>query len=333
MVVLHDAADLSQPASPSTVTELLDAVRRLEVAYVDSLRVLSSIERRVATAIHAGGRVPSPSSATENSPAPVAHVLRVQLLGTFRAWMDERPIEDWHSARVRTLLKLLVTDDRTRVARDRLIEALWPGVEPRSGVNSLRVAVHALRRMLAEATGVPSCDDMVVYDGNCYTFGASIRIEVDVAAFERLWSRGRQLEAEGELEAAATSFEQAEALYQGDYLSDDPYADWTMLRREALRDSYLALLARLAQRSLATGDHESCIQRGQKILSQDPCREDVYQWLMRCHAAQGQPGRVRRWYDVCVAMLRQELDLAPSSETVALLGSLAARPDLEIIPH
>jgi hypothetical protein len=45
---------------------------------------------------------------------------------------------------------------------------------------------------------------------------------------------------------------------------------------------------------------------------------------MRSHAALGQRSRVQRWYELCAATLRRELDLSPAVETTALRRSLLA---------
>src|SRR5579859_6420828 len=325
-------AEPTAALSTGELTELLSAVRQLQAEHAGALQVLRRLEQRFsglgdrhAAEAAAEGAAGALWHDALDRPARV-HRLQVQVLGPFRAWLDGRPIDNWQNRRARTLLKCLAVNERQRAPREQLIEALWPGADPRAGANSLRVTIHALRRILAEAAGEAGADDLLLCEGDGYGFGPSLAVDVDVISFERLWQRGRRLEQEEAPERALAAFEAAEALYQGDFLQDDPYDEWTVLRREALRDCYLALLARLGRRSLERGDYEGCIQRCQRLLRQDPCREDIYQWLMRCHAALGQPGRVRRWFDVCTAVLRQELDLPPGPETVALLHALRASP-------
>jgi DNA-binding SARP family transcriptional activator len=99
------------------------------------------------------------------------------------------------------------------------------------------------------------------------------------------------------------------------------------LRREHLRDSHLFVLTRLADYAFQDGDYYSCIGWCEQLLAEDRCRENTYRLLMRSHARLGQPGRVRRWYDLCVHTLRTELDADVDESTErehnAIMGSMS----------
>ena len=130
------------------------------------------------------------------------------------------------------------------------------------------------------------------------------------------------LEKEGKLAEAIKEFELAEALYRDDYLEDEPYEEWTLLRREALKDTYVTILGKLADHSIGAADYESCIIYCQKILVKDPCREDAYRRLMRCYSRLGQRNRALRWYEICRRTIQAELDTTPDRETTTLYHRL-----------
>ncbi len=127
---------------------------------------------------------------------------------------------------------------------------------------------------------------------------------------------------------ANAEFEKAEALYRGDYLEDDPYEEWTLLRRKSLKDTYLIIPGKLAGFSACTSDYESCIHYSQKILAKDPCREDTYRRLMYCYAKLGQRNRALRWYEICRKTSRAELDAEPENETTELYNRILKDEDL-----
>ena len=54
-------------------------------------------------------------------------------------------------------------------------------------------------------------------------------------------------EAAGDPAGAAADYERALALYQGDFLADDPYEDWPVTTRESLLLAYLDVLDRLGE--------------------------------------------------------------------------------------
>ena len=219
------------------------------------------------------------------------------------------------------MLKYLVAQRRP-VHRDVLLDMLWPNLPAKSGLNALRVTLHALRRALAPGDGVAGLDEVVVSVGHAYFLNPMLNVWVDADAFAAHFDAGLRLERQSRLEAGAREYAAAEALYRDDCLVEDLYEDWTVLRREELRDQYLLVLNKLAHYCLATGDAEGCIVRCHKLLAKEPCNEDAYQCLMRAYIQLGQFGRAAHWYDVCERTLRKELDVAPSVETRRLFDKL-----------
>lgn len=205
------------------------------------------------------------------------------------------------------------------------MEALWPSGDLEAVSNSLRVAVHALRQALSAAAQDHGRDAFLLFENGVYSFSPTVQFSIDVEDFERHWDQGRRLELAGERAGAIAEYEVAESIYRGDFLQDDPYDEWSMLRREGLKDIYLAILGRLSETAFEAGDYEGCILRCQKIIESDPCREDTYQRLIRSHVLLGQPGRAHRWYQVCVRVLKEELDLPPSDETVRVFRQVFAK--------
>jgi DNA-binding SARP family transcriptional activator len=248
-------------------------------------------------------------------------VIAVQLFGVFRATIGDTEITTWNSGRAKAVFTYLVSHRRRRIPREQVIEALWPSGDAESAANSLRVAVHALRLALAAAAGdavAASRDAFLVFENGAYSFNPQLRFIVDVEEFEAHWLQGRTLETAGDRQRAIREYELAEAAYQGDFLQDDPYEDWSTLRREGLKDIILAILGRLSEAAFEAQDYEGCVLRCQKIIETDPCREDAYQRLIRSHALMGQPRRAQRWYEICVRVLKEELDIPPSPETAAV---------------
>src|SRR5690242_13692255 len=79
--------------------------------------------------------------------------LRVQLLGRFEVWRQGAPVPsaEWRGQKPRDLLKILLLADGHFVAKDQLLDWLWPGAEPGAAETSLRSAVSDLRRVLEPA--------------------------------------------------------------------------------------------------------------------------------------------------------------------------------------
>ncbi|HZI73114.1 MAG TPA: BTAD domain-containing putative transcriptional regulator, partial [Gemmatimonadales bacterium] len=222
----------------------------------------------------------------------------------------------------RTVLEYLVSHRKRPVHRDALLDLLWPDADPSIACSRLRVVMHTLRKSLPSLH--PDSQDLVVMMGNVFMVNPVFELRVDVEEFERHWLNGWRLSRLGKTEQALAEYEQAEALYLGDYLEDEPYADWTLLRREALRDAYTSILTTLATMSLEACDYTGAIIWAQRLLAIDNYREDAYQLLMTAHQRVGQPNRAIHWYRLCARMLQQELGIDPSAETQALFSNITS---------
>jgi len=253
--------------------------------------------------------------------------LEVYCLGRFQVRVGWKRIDHWPSTKAKSVLKYLIAQQRRPVSRDVLMEALWPSCEPSLANNSLKAAVRTLRQTLNAAQGTNGDFPWVLFQDGNYLINSEVDSWMDVEQFDYHWQAGRQLEREGKQAEAISELQAAEALYQGDYLEDDLYEDWTWLRREALKDTYLAILGRLADDSMQKADYEGCVVYCQKILGKDPCREDAYRRLMCCYSRLGQRNRAIAWYRLCHKIIRAELDVDPDHATVALYHKLLKDED------
>ena len=240
--------------------------------------------------------------------------LTAHLLGSMRLALNDISLDDWPLGRGRALFKYLLTHRDPWPPREVLMEAFWPGATPEAARNNLNVALHGLRRTLRVASDI----EVVVFEQGTYRLHAGLRLWVDVDEFERHVRGGRQLETVDELAGAMSQYEVAAALYQGDFLADDPYEEWAILTRERLRLAYLDTIDRLSRLYFSQGRYASCTTLCQRIVERDPCREDAHRRLIRCYSRQGQPHLALRQYRICVEALRTELSVDAAPETIDL---------------
>lgn len=244
--------------------------------------------------------------------------LEVRCLGRFELGSDWKKVKRWQSVKAKSVFQYLMTRPREPIVKDLLMEALWPDCDPQAASNNLKAAIHGLRQTLNQLLEKKESFPYVLFLQGSYRLSPEVELWLDVEEFERHWVTGRRRDKEGRVSEAIHEYEQAEALYGGDYLEDEPYEEWTLLRREALKDTYVIILSKLADHSMKTADYEGCIVSCQKILAKDPCREDAYRRLMCCYSRLGQRNRALRWYEICRRTVQAELDTTPDRETETL---------------
>jgi DNA-binding SARP family transcriptional activator len=242
--------------------------------------------------------------------------LRIHCLGQFRVWMGRQNIPVHSSGKCLVILKYLALNSHKPVPKEVLLETLWPDAEPGVANNRLKVAVHRLRQMLGSAC--PQQRDSVLFQNGAYGFNPAVGVWTDVDAFEECYRAGLLLERAGQTAEAMSLYTRARQLYRGDLLPDDTFEEWTLVRREELRESYLDILGRLSRHYLRNGQTDAAIEGWRSILAKDPWREDAYRALMICHARIGRRSLALRWYDLCVIVLREQLNLEPEEATVDL---------------
>jgi DNA-binding SARP family transcriptional activator/transposase len=260
---------------------------------------------------------------TRDPPAPEP-VVRILCLGAFQLHVRGERIDGWRPGKALSLFQYLVNHRERPVSREALIEVLWPDPEALAASTSLKVAIHAVRQTIAQASADKGALTVRTHPTG-YQLEA-LDTWVDVEEFERCCATARRLDALGLNAEASARYAEASALYRGDFLSD-AWEDWVLPRREGLKDEYLFVLARLADAAFAAGDYHACILHCQQALEQDACCEETYQTLMRCHARLGQRGRVRAWFGVCERTLRSVLDVSPGPETRNVYQQALAVPE------
>jgi DNA-binding SARP family transcriptional activator len=264
--------------------------------------------------------IASPPAPAVEPTAPRRGVVEARLLGTFELRVDGRGVSKWPGQRGTSVLRYLLSKGRHTCSRDELLEAFWPGVVPGAARNRLQVAVSGLRRALREVTNL----HVIEYAEGGYRINPELRVDVDVERFEKTLSTAHRVERSGDLDGALVAYREAMELYRGDFASDAPYEQWTLLPRESLRITYIDALDRVSRIQLSVGRLDDCIATGHRMLDVDPCREDAHRLLMHCYASQGRVYQAVRQYEFCCRMLKGTLEVEPASETTRLYRVIRA---------
>lgn len=242
--------------------------------------------------------------------------LKIFTLGRFRLVFRGRDltVEKWVRKRSVQLLKLLANCPGNALHRGRLIERLWGEATEKRGRERLKVTVCYLRRQLM-AAGLDR--DVVVTEGESYLLRREA-MWLDARTFERLAAQGMHLARQQDFEHALRCYEDALALYKGDYLEEDLYADWCAEERERLRELCLEVIARTAAIHARAGRYEQAVRLCRRGLAMEPCRESTHRTLMMYLFQLGQRSSALAQYQRCRTLLQREFGVEPLPITQAL---------------
>jgi DNA-binding SARP family transcriptional activator len=310
---------MNEESSWVTLSSITERISRLEND-VRELRELVRVQKSYElVSLHKTSFTPL-NSDLSRSPAVRPDSWEVACLGKFSLRSYGREPPPCGSRRARSILKYLLGRPGYAASSEALIECFWPLGDPAAGARSLQVAIHALRSSL-RGFGPKGSNETVLFGNNGYSLNPALSIVQDVDRFRDAYERGQDASKTGHLPEAKQAFEEARALYTGDYLPDC-YEEWASGKRLALQDIRIALLAQLAPLYSQEEGWEAAISCYLEILDVDGYREDIYRQLMRSYAACGRQADVKRTYHACLERLRRDLRLAPASETTTLYQRL-----------
>ena len=246
----------------------------------------------------------------------LSHTLQIFTFGSFGLAVGGQSIAlvKWERKQAITLLKYLVAHLGRPVHRETLMDILWPNIDESRGWKRLKVTIHSLRHEL-HAAGLP--EDIVETANETYTLRGDA-VWVDSSIFVSSIAEGKALQNQQQWENALKQYTEAQHLYRGDYLEEDIYADWCMVKREQLREIYLSMLASMADCHGELGHYAEAAQVCRTALVCDPGRESFHRALMDHLVHLGRADWAIAEYQKCQKFLDRELGMEPMPETVRL---------------
>lgn len=244
--------------------------------------------------------------AAPTSDAPVRP--RVSALGTLSIAGAKRSRRGLRAAALE-LIAYLALNPRP-VQRDELLEAFWPGLDPRRSRPRLHQAVRDARRLLGSA---------IASERDRYWLERK-EVNVDLDELELLLAEARTAEAE----LAQQLLEQALALFTGEPLAGSDYA-WAEGELRRLRATYVELLTCVGRNRLGAGEANAALEVAEQGLMIDALNEALWRLALEAEAALGLREAVSERYEQLRALLDERLGLEPAQETRILHRRLLAQ--------
>ena len=220
--------------------------------------------------------------------------LRIHTLGRTRVESAEGPIDGrWLDNRPGQVLKYLVAERRRTVYADEIAERFWPDARARS-LQGIRYFVHILRDILEPDRGGRGASSFIVSRPGGYALNTDA-IWVDADHFERDVTAGLAL-VDADRSAAQERLERGLALYGGDFLADEPYAEWAFAERDRLRRLAGDALRALVAHKLEAADLDGAAADLERLAELDPFDIDVHRQLIAVTLRRGRRSDALRRY-------------------------------------
>jgi DNA-binding SARP family transcriptional activator/tetratricopeptide (TPR) repeat protein len=245
--------------------------------------------------------------------------VRIQVLGSVRAWRDGAELELGPPGR-RAMLALLALAGGDAVARRELVDTLWGDRPPPSAVNVVQTHVKHLRRLLEPGRAPHSGSGVLPHIGGGYAVRRDA-VDVDLWRFRALIAEANDAHHEADIARVAAALGEALQLWRGRPLADLPSL--------AAHPKVVSLLAerreafsRYAGAMIAAGAAAEVLPRIAEAAAEQPLDEAAQTLLIRAHHALGQRGEAFRLYRRTRARLVEELGIDPGPELLSAHAAL-----------
>ncbi|MEU1970261.1 BTAD domain-containing putative transcriptional regulator [Microbacterium sp. NPDC019599] len=226
------------------------------------------------------------------------------------------------SPRERTVLSALIVRAGSTIAPSELAEAWWGDAPPRTWEQQIRNSVARIRARLGR--------------GSIETLGWEYRLSLDADSidafrFERLVSTARGHVLRGEHERAVDAYGRALALWRGAPLQD--VTRWEPGVVEAMRLGEIRASAEeeLLDARLAVGEHRSVIADAERLLREQPLREDRWTIVALANYRADRQAEALAVLRAARERLADELGIEPGPRLASLeLAMLRRDPALDV---
>jgi DNA-binding SARP family transcriptional activator len=249
--------------------------------------------------------------------------LRIRTLGRTSVESAEGPIGgNWLQHRPGQLLKYLLCERDRMLHADEIAGNLWPGADP-GVLNNVRHFVHSLREKLEPERVKRQPSSFVEAGRGGYALNRE-RIWIDADEFEQKVEAGLAAFERDEDELAQRLLEEALELYRGDFLADEPYAEWAFAERERLRSVAGRASGTLGEIALAAGKEMAALVHYKRLADMYPFDTVVQRQVISVYLTLGRRSdAMRRYEDLRVRMLR-EFGAGPEFRLADLIAETAA---------
>jgi LuxR family transcriptional regulator, maltose regulon positive regulatory protein len=232
--------------------------------------------------------------------------------------------EEWGGQRPKLLLKAILVRGLREIPKDLLMDDLWPESTPQTAIQNFKVTLHRLRKILEPGLSKGTGSAYIHLRGNLVSLDRHC-CRVDLEQFLIACKEIRRCTLVGEGDSITALGRSIMALYQGDFLPEEPYAPWIEMKRWALRDEYIDVLLKMARMYHQKKESEAAADCCRTILRIDSCYETAAQLLIQLYSAQGRCNEARQVYAHLDQALRSELGVPPDPATAALIKKVEAR--------
>ncbi len=245
-------------------------------------------------------------------------IISIQTLGQFNLWREKEKVDskEWGRDKTVQLLQYLISNrQRHALHKEKIMDHLWEDGDDRD----FKVALHGINKVLEPNRPSRTEPNFVIRQGVSYQLNLE-KVWIDAAALEQYVIIGNEAFGEDQTISKA-AYKSAISLYQGVYLPNRIFEDWSSEEREKIQILILGAYVILAEILLKDNPLES-IRLAQCAIAIDKTWEDAYRLQMQAYIIKGNRPQAIKAYQKCADVLDEEYGIDPLPATKKLLQEI-----------
>lgn len=216
---------------------------------------------------------------------PLKKDIYVELFGGFRITADGASLDEssFKTRKISGIIKYLLLNKDLYTSRETLAAVFWPDSEKKAALNSLRVALCEIRKVLS-GIGVSFEDTSPLITEEERGFIVSKNCKTDTTLFIELFQKSKAGNAEGKKATLLAIID----LYRDGLLPLDIYDDYTTMDREYFSALFLEAAHNVATLLIRESDFKAAEMLLLRIIKLDSYNEHAYKTLIQLYRQTGQ---------------------------------------------
>lgn len=248
-------------------------------------------------------------------------VLSVQMFGKEQITYGDHPIFQGKNIVTKSmkLLFILLHNGDKGIARKELLGFLFGNEDLANAGNSLRVAIHRLKKQLVDL-GLPEYEYVISKKG-IYYWDSPMKTEVDVVLFERFIEMASEEEND---ESKIELLKQAVLLYKGEFLQKVSEDDWVIAESPRYRELYFNALRQVCEYLMSQKKYNDVLKYVDPACEMYPF--DEWQSVkIDCFIAMNLYKEAMKEYDNTAKLMVEELGVTPSERMMNQFDEMSKR--------
>jgi DNA-binding SARP family transcriptional activator len=205
----------------------------------------------------------------------MAKELYIQTFGKFSVAIDsvEVKIPFKRSQKAQEIMRFFLAYRNRKISKDYLCDEFWPGMDYYSAKHNLSTTLYMIRKGFDEVYGEKGFGKKLFRSSSqmCW-FETPGEVSLDISLFRQLIKKASLT---AKKEEKIKIYKEVEELYNGDFLSEQPYSEWAISIREECKELSVETLIELVKLLIEQQSYKEAKLYQSKAIKIDPYNENL----------------------------------------------------------